>query len=289
MAKSDHEQQETERLVARISTITGRELPEWFHILESGPKFLNANEQVDWLVNEHLLTHGYARALIHEYEHYRHNRMGLILDTSSTNTGVNAMIERSLATLQEKPDEHAVSVLVYIAGESVANRTLLDVVEALGQILGAFDLDRVDSSGPLLGSLAYWFRMRRRDFKEATASDLGKELGAEVKRALQLRAVDAEQAKVDDAKAAAATKLIASVEAHDAAVIQVGALLLVKANGVLHVRDLSPREINFLRQHPHSFTDPATVLARLETSITDPLVRSQDRELAKGYHEHDDQ
>jgi hypothetical protein len=61
-------------LIARIPTVTGRDLREWFRRLESGPAFLRCEERAHWLSDEHGLTHGYAIAIVHEYEMQRRSR-----------------------------------------------------------------------------------------------------------------------------------------------------------------------------------------------------------------------
>lgn len=55
-------------LIARIPVVTGRDLPEWFRTLESGPAFLRAEEAVRWLADEHGLSDGYAWAIVREYK-----------------------------------------------------------------------------------------------------------------------------------------------------------------------------------------------------------------------------
>jgi hypothetical protein len=62
-------------LIARIPFVTGRDLPEWFASLESGPAFLRCEERAHWLADEHGLTHGYASAIVHEYEVRRRSRL----------------------------------------------------------------------------------------------------------------------------------------------------------------------------------------------------------------------
>jgi hypothetical protein len=62
-------------LIARIPSVTGRALPEWFASLESGPAFLRRGECAHWLSDEHGLTHGYASAIVHEYEVRRRTRI----------------------------------------------------------------------------------------------------------------------------------------------------------------------------------------------------------------------
>jgi predicted DNA-binding transcriptional regulator AlpA len=62
-------------MIARIPAATGRDLREWFRRLESGPAFRRAEERADWLADEHGLSHGYANAIVHEYELRRRLRL----------------------------------------------------------------------------------------------------------------------------------------------------------------------------------------------------------------------
>jgi hypothetical protein len=121
-------------------------------------------------------------------------------------------------------DPQRLSMLIYMDGDGIGGEKATMLIKAVGEFVGAFDLQVEAQSGPILASLTYWFRARRRDLQKVAYSDLGKEVAAEVKRALQIRAVDIEQAKVDDAKAEAVAKLIAAVEAVPTAVIRVFAL-----------------------------------------------------------------
>ncbi|HEY3684273.1 MAG TPA: DUF4287 domain-containing protein [Streptosporangiaceae bacterium] len=62
-------------LIARIPVVTGRQLPEWFESIDEGPAFLRCEERVNWLADEHALSHGYASAIVHEYERRRATRL----------------------------------------------------------------------------------------------------------------------------------------------------------------------------------------------------------------------
>ncbi len=64
-----------QNLLARIPRVTGSDLREWFHRLESGPSFMRHTERATWLAQEHGLTHAYAAAIVHEYEVQRHTRL----------------------------------------------------------------------------------------------------------------------------------------------------------------------------------------------------------------------
>jgi uncharacterized protein DUF4287 len=63
-----HSPEMHKNLVARIPAVTGRDLREWFSRIDSGPAFLRCAERATWLADEHGLTHGYASAIVHEYE-----------------------------------------------------------------------------------------------------------------------------------------------------------------------------------------------------------------------------
>lgn len=55
-------------VIARVPSVTGLDLHEWFRRLDSGPTCLRLEEQAHWLADEHGLTHGYATAIVHEHE-----------------------------------------------------------------------------------------------------------------------------------------------------------------------------------------------------------------------------
>jgi hypothetical protein len=58
-------------LLAKIPDATGRDLASWLESLEHGPTLLRFEERVNWLKAEHNLPHGYARAIVHEYDKRR--------------------------------------------------------------------------------------------------------------------------------------------------------------------------------------------------------------------------
>ena len=70
-----HSPEMHQNLIARIPSVTGLQLREWFSRLESGPAFLRCNERAYWLSDEHGLSHGYASAIVHEYELQRRSRL----------------------------------------------------------------------------------------------------------------------------------------------------------------------------------------------------------------------
>ncbi|MDF5754785.1 DUF4287 domain-containing protein [Spongiactinospora rosea] len=71
----NHSPEMQNKLIARVATITGRELPEWFQAIDNGPAFLRCEERANWLADEHGLSHGYAAAIVREHERHRRHRM----------------------------------------------------------------------------------------------------------------------------------------------------------------------------------------------------------------------
>jgi hypothetical protein len=64
----NHSDETHRNLLARVPRVTGRDLPEWFAALESGPSFLRFDDRVRWLRDEHGLAHGHATAIVHEHD-----------------------------------------------------------------------------------------------------------------------------------------------------------------------------------------------------------------------------
>ncbi len=62
-------------LIARIPVVTGRELAEWFHRLETGPAFQRCDERAHRLADDAGISNGYAHAIVHEYEMRRRLRL----------------------------------------------------------------------------------------------------------------------------------------------------------------------------------------------------------------------
>lgn len=67
-----HHSEETHRqLVERIPASTGKQMSDWFVVLEHGPALSRFDERVTWLRSEHDLSHGQATAIVHEYDKVR--------------------------------------------------------------------------------------------------------------------------------------------------------------------------------------------------------------------------
>ena len=71
----NHSPETHKNLIARIPSVTGRDLREWFASLESGPAFLRCEERAHWLADDAGISCGYAYAIVHEYEMRRRLRL----------------------------------------------------------------------------------------------------------------------------------------------------------------------------------------------------------------------
>lgn len=64
----NHSDETHRNLLARVPSVTGRDLPEWFAALEAGPAFSRFDDRVRWMRDEHGLAHGHATAIVHEHD-----------------------------------------------------------------------------------------------------------------------------------------------------------------------------------------------------------------------------
>ena len=55
-------------LLARIPTVTGRDIGHWLACLDAGPGLVRADERARWLAGEHTLPAAYATAIVHEHD-----------------------------------------------------------------------------------------------------------------------------------------------------------------------------------------------------------------------------
>ena len=49
----------------------GKEMTEWYAVVEEGPGLSRFDERVNWLRSEYDLSHGQATAIVHEYDKVR--------------------------------------------------------------------------------------------------------------------------------------------------------------------------------------------------------------------------
>jgi hypothetical protein len=63
-----HTAETHQSLLARIPNVTGRQLQQWFECLDNGPGLVRFDERVNWLRDEHDISHGYAVAIVQEHD-----------------------------------------------------------------------------------------------------------------------------------------------------------------------------------------------------------------------------
>ena len=61
-------------VLARVPEITGRQIPQWFAMLDEGPALLRFEDRVSWLRGEHDMPLGFAQAIVHEHDLRRSRR-----------------------------------------------------------------------------------------------------------------------------------------------------------------------------------------------------------------------
>jgi hypothetical protein len=68
MSQLHHSEDTHQQLIQRLPEATGLSLREWFGRLEQGPSLLRFDERVNWLRDEHEISHGFATAVVHEHD-----------------------------------------------------------------------------------------------------------------------------------------------------------------------------------------------------------------------------
>lgn len=71
MSSLHHSEETHANLVARLPEATGRTMNEWAQVMQDGPALTRFEERVHWLQDEYGLSHGYATAVVHEYDKMR--------------------------------------------------------------------------------------------------------------------------------------------------------------------------------------------------------------------------
>jgi hypothetical protein len=147
----------------------------------------------------------------------------------------------------------------YIYTSSEVSTNLLNAFYDLVEIL---DLEVVEKDRPQRGS---WFqRVFLRARRTLTSSELKSRL-EEIERAIEMRALalDHSQTEIDRVQADAVARLVNSLENVNDAVIQAGAVLLVKVEGRTIVRQLTQSEVLMLQRNPELLQSPASIVEKL--------------------------
>lgn len=105
-----------------------------------------------------------------------------------------------------------------------------------------------------------WYRRMNGLLKRTADSDAA----SEARRAVEIQVLDRFQAGIDGATGDAVAKLITALDRTRGAVIQVGSVLLVKADDTVIVRHLTTREMIHWQHNPGLFKNPGAALAELQ-------------------------
>jgi hypothetical protein len=148
-------------------------------------------------------------------------------------------------------------VSIYLELDSGSSDVELAVVEAL-ELVG---LDIVESKPAVVGS---WFGLRFARFRKRLSSGQADEVIARLERAVQDHLVAQQQAEVDVLQTQAVARLVTSLQRQENACVQVGSLVLLKVDGLVMVRNLTPEEMSYLRTCSSVLATPRDLLAALE-------------------------
>ena len=134
------------------------------------------------------------------------------------------------------------------------------VEQALREVLLTSGVEDIRETPAVTGS---WYRSVAGLLKRAADS----EAAAEARRVVELQVLDRFQAGIDGVTGDAVAKLITALDQTSGAVIQVGSVLLVKAEGAIIVRQLTAREMTYWQHNPSLFKDPAAALSELQRAL----------------------
>ncbi|MGW4127289.1 hypothetical protein [Amycolatopsis japonica] len=150
-----------------------------------------------------------------------------------------------------------IPVSIYVSSKANASEVELALVE----LLDVFGADVTESMPPIIGS---WLGLRLARFRRWLTSDQSDEVVARITRAVEVRLLEQPQAEVDAKQAEAVARLLTSLENQESACIQVGSLFLLKVEGTVVARNLSPTEMSFLARNQSILKTPGLVLGALE-------------------------
>jgi hypothetical protein len=150
------------------------------------------------------------------------------------------------------------TAMIYLAED--ADTT--GVEAATEKVIRAYGLAVAERLPVVRGS---WFRRLRLTMRAWAGSEDAKALLADLEYAARVRIVLEPAAAVDEKKGNAVAALITSLQGQETAVVMIGSIMVLKMNGVLVVRDLTPHELAYMARNPGLIRDPETLLAELES------------------------
>ncbi|GAA4548574.1 hypothetical protein [Amycolatopsis samaneae] len=140
------------------------------------------------------------------------------------------------------------------------NRDTARVQDAVEALIRAAGGEVVARDEPVIGS---WFRRLRAKFRTVTASPLGTEAKLLGAHALESRLVHSTDATVTATMMQNLAPVLSSLQPFTNAVVRVGALLIVKAEGELMVHQLTAAQQLALDHRPELLKSPRDILCAL--------------------------
>ncbi|MFC4014947.1 protein kinase [Nonomuraea purpurea] len=135
-----------------------------------------------------------------------------------------------------------------------------EVEAAVVAVLEAFGIG-VEERLPIIR--ASWLRRLRLRVRALAGSPVAKQLLHELEYAARVKILYEPVAGIDEKKSAAVASLITALESQPTAAIMISSILILKVDGVLIVRDLTPEELVSMKRNPLLVRDPAALLEQL--------------------------
>nr|BFF24994.1 hypothetical protein GCM10025732_29590 [Glycomyces mayteni] len=143
---------------------------------------------------------------------------------------------------------------------------------ALEQLLDETGVDVFHREPPVQGS---WFRKLWARGRAETAHLTAEQIAAELERKIRIEVFDKAQAQIDHQQATGAAALIASLQGEERACIQVGSLLVIKANGAIVAKNLTQYQLAWLERNQTLLRDPEGLVKGLETLSSQSAVMAE--------------
>ncbi|GIH51676.1 hypothetical protein SAMN05421833_12983 [Microbispora rosea] len=138
------------------------------------------------------------------------------------------------------------------------------VRDALETVLAAFDQEIILESRQVRGSVWQSFVTV---FKKKATPDQFENAADTLMAAAAQRLYAAPQAQISKDQSEAIAKLITSLEGSANALVTFSNLLLIKVDGTVLVRELSPAQAEFIKMNPHLQFNPKEALAALDNAF----------------------
>ena len=143
--------------------------------------------------------------------------------------------------------------------------TPASVERALARFLATMNVSIEATGKPEFGS---WFRKLIAKTQEPATRVMLADSFAKGRRALELQLVQKNQADIDRNQAEAAAALLNALKGEDAAVVQIGSIVVLKfidASGGARtvVRSLTQREMIYMEEHPELLKNPSDILQQI--------------------------